>query len=289
MFKDWCDKHQQKWTALMNSEMRLQFLPEKLSDILIADFDKLVKWYYTYQNVKKELKQPNVIVSLFKYKGQNQSRISEFFMNHSEELEIGTCHYCDTAYINVYRTGKRNRNHFDIDHFLPKCMCPVTSLSLFNFVPSCPICNERLKGNQLLGRNENENIKLSPTSDSYEFSERVKIQIIPIEAYPSINYQDNPDMFKVLFHTDSKEYKKAINIFKLDERYDFHKGEALRLMDLLQDYPESHINMIAKVLGKEPSEVDEDIFGDIFVDKNRRTFAKLHNDIINQYNNKPHE
>lgn len=62
------------------------------------------------------------------------------------------------AYINVYtETGKGvAKRQFDIDHFLPKGKCPPVALSLFNFVPSCPVCNERIKREDLPYVNLNE-------------------------------------------------------------------------------------------------------------------------------------
>ena len=91
---------------------------------------------------------------------------------------------------------------------------------------------------------------------------------------------DNPDKFKIVFVTRSKEYENEIELFKLNERYDFHKCEALRLLDLKQDYPDSHIKMIAGLLDREEEYIQESIFGEHFVDDNRRVFAKLRRDLI---------
>lgn len=283
-FDSWCKRHRQEWYDLRNNIHSLQQFPNDLREILVADIDILVRWYYLYTKAEEEIQRwHNKIEGLFKYKGQNQSLISKFFVDHAEELELGICHYCETAYINVYRTGNRDYNHFDLDHFLPKTKCPITALSLFNFVPSCTICNERLKRNKVLGNNENETVMLSPTCEAYELDKVAKICVIPKEAYNSMSYSDNSDKFKIHFNTSSEIYKSAIDTFKLVERYEFHKCEALRLMDLLQDYPDSHIEMIAGVLGKSPNEVREDIFGEHFINQNRRVFAKLHRDIISQY------
>lgn len=282
-FQDWRDRYQLEWSNLRMDVSDLQVFPDLLSDILIAKIENLVNWYYQY--VRMNINEASVgrIKTIFKYKEQNQSRISEFFMDHNGELELGTCYYCETAYINSYLSGKRKRNHFDIDHFLPKSICPITALSLFNLVPSCPICNERLKRNNILGDTAEETTMHCPTSDIYDFEEQVSICVIPTEAYHSIHYSNNPDMYKIQFVTRSKEYEKEIKMFKLNDRYDFHKCEALRLMDLKQDYPDSHIRMIADLLDREKGYVKECIFGDHFVDEKRRVFAKLHRDILKDY------
>lgn len=279
-FQGWCHRHQPEWSNLRMDVPDLQVFPDLLSDILIAKVESLVNWYYQYTRMNINGATIDKVKTIFKYKGQNQSRISGFLMDHAEDLEIGICHYCETAYINSYQSGKRKRNHFDIDHFLPKSVCPVTALSLFNLVPSCPVCNERLKKNNILGDTAEETIMHCPTSDIYDFEEQVSICVIPTEAYHSIHYQDNPDKYKIQFITCSKDFDKEIRMFKLNERYDFHKCEALRLMDLKQDYPDSHIRMIADLLGREGVFIKESIFGEYFVDKNSRLFAKLHRDIL---------
>lgn len=279
--QNWRDKHQQEWSNLRMTVPDLQVFPDLLSEILIAKIETLVIWYYQYDSLNINDDAIDKIKTIFKYKGQNQSRISGFFMDLSEKIEIGTCHYCETAYINSYQSGKRKKNHFDIDHYLPKSVCPITALSLFNLVPSCPICNERLKKNRIMGNTVAETIKLCPTSESYNFDELVSVCVMPIEAYHSIHYQDNPEKFKVQFVSSSKEYEEEINVFKLNERYDFHKCEALRLMDMKQNYPDSNIEMIATILGKNKKMVHEDIFGNCFTEQNRRVFSKMYRDIIN--------
>ena len=35
-----------------------------------------------------------------------------------------------------------------MDHFYPKSLYPFLALSLYNFIPSCQICNSRFKGNK---------------------------------------------------------------------------------------------------------------------------------------------
>lgn len=280
VFQNWFTKYQPKWTELRNEAPCLQIFPNKLEDILTARIEEMADWYNNYIHITIDENHIGKIKTIFKYKGYCQSLISGFFTEHSEELNLGICHYCESAYVNSYQSGKLKRNHFDLDHFLPMCYSPITSLSLFNLVPSCPICNERLKRNKIMGNNICETIRLCPTSDKYDFDKQVRISVIPTEAYCSIHYMDNPDKFKIEFVTRSEEYKNEIDVFKLNDRYDFHKCEALRLLDLKQNYPESHIQMIAELLGRDKGSIKESIFAEHFTNDNRRVFAKLHRDIL---------
>lgn len=276
---------QEEWASLRGKTPGLSEFPVKLTDILISEFDQLAEWFDRYKDIKNDIKCQADLKRLFKYKGENQTKIAGFFMEHADALRISTCHYCDAAYINVYTNESGKRNHFDLDHFFPKSECPITALSLYNFVPSCPICNERLKRNNVLGRNKEEYLSHCPTSNKYYFDECVTIRIIPTEAYHNLHFQDHQDKFKVHFNTESKIYQNVIETFQLNERYNFHKFEALRLLDLMRDYPMSNIRMIARLLNRDASAVKEDLFQNEYLDINRRALGKLHRDIIKMYDN----
>ena len=59
-------------------------------------------------------------------------------------IGIRTCPYCNRNYITSYGKGKKSTA--DLDHFYQKKQYPLFALSLFNFIPSCQICNSRMKG-----------------------------------------------------------------------------------------------------------------------------------------------
>lgn len=67
-------------------------------------------------------------------------------------MKVPVCPYCNRQYITMYSTEiKKTRKSVslttaDLDHFYIKSEYPYLSLSLFNFIPSCQICNSRFKG-----------------------------------------------------------------------------------------------------------------------------------------------
>lgn len=63
-------------------------------------------------------------------------------------LGIQVCPYCNRQYITSWCNGKKTRTTADIDHFYPKEAYPLLALSLYNFIPSCHICNSRMKLNR---------------------------------------------------------------------------------------------------------------------------------------------
>ncbi len=184
--------------------------------------------------------------------------------------------------------SKLYRNHFDLDHFLPKSKCPLVGLSLYNFVPSCQVCNEKLKKDELLGKgDENHILKLSPTSDKYDFETEMKVVITPPPM--KLKVQNAPDKYHLAFKPDSSVYQEEVKLFHLDIRYDFHKGKAFRLYDLMSDYPQARIKMLWNDFNglKTEREIEEDIFGMHHLKANHCCFSKMLEDVYKQHRNEP--
>ena len=179
------------------------------------------------------------------------------------------------------------RNHFDLDHFLPKSECPLVGLSLMNFVPCCPICNEKLKRSDILG-GENEDDwarvlkKVSPTSNLYNFGIFSKFKLDD-HGYGWLRAQEHPEHYTLEFKsTDSDYQSEIIDEFHLEERYAYHKCEALRWHDLMNDYPDSRIKEMAEALKgyKTEEQLRNDIFQVGYYEKNVRCFDKLRRDML---------
>ena len=78
-------------------------------------------------------------------------------------LGISVCPYCNRAYVNTYCT-ETGKTRPDLDHFLPKSKYPYLSMSIYNLVPSCNVCNSSLKGQ----RDFNFDEYISPYDNSME-------------------------------------------------------------------------------------------------------------------------
>ena len=178
---------------------------------------------------------------------------------------------------------EQSKNHFDLDHFLDKESCPIIGLSLFNFVPSCQVCNEKLKRSKVLGNTVDELCKCSPTCEEYRFNEEVKITLntplIPLskeaaQRLTSLQFECRK----------GSAYENEIKVFRLNQRYNFHKEEALRMIGLKNRYSDSKIAEIAKLIydGTEKAEqqVKEDLLGVEFKNTHHRCFRKMYNDLL---------
>ena len=176
------------------------------------------------------------------------------------------------------------KNHFDLDHFLDKESCPLLALSLFNFVPSCQVCNEKLKRSKILGSTVAEMRQLSPTSSQYTFEEDVKIQIHFKTGVPPLVFSKHSNLSRLVFDCSKNTlYEKEIALFKLNQRYDFHKLEALRIMDLKKKYNALKLKDLSHILYDDynhSDEILEDILPVQFKRKNHRCFSKMYSDIL---------
>ena len=178
-------------------------------------------------------------------------------------------------------------NHFDLDHELDKASCPLLALSLYNFVPSCPTCNQKLKRSATIGSkiDKKELIKLSPTSDKYDFDKNVLFYITP-KRMSTFGFLRNLEEYRIDMKCHDKSFEKSIGLFRLKQRYNYHKVFALRLLDLKERYSPGSIKMISNLLQGSCSEkyteeqIREDIFGEEYSKVGHRAFDKLRKDIL---------
>lgn len=267
-----------KWKNWKRKYGCIRALNNSVADLLTMDFEDLTLFYEAFLRVcSKKIftsKSLHDLQDIFKYTNKYDSKISAFFKRHADELKIYTCHYCDMAYINVYTENGKSvaKSQFDIDHFLPKGKCPPVALSLFNFVPSCPVCNERIKREGLPNVNLNDLKFLSPSSFAFDLHKRIKVKLGHLTS-PRKDF---------IYFVAKYPYDRYVDFFHLQERYDYHKIEALRLEKLKKNYSRTQILQIAKCLHRSEKEVKEDIFNQRYMQNNHRCFAKFTIDILNR-------
>lgn len=215
----------------------------------------------------KSLRTPNKIVAL--QPNLDKATFNSLFSRSSNKF--------DTIF------PEKDLNHFDLDHVLDKGSCPLVALSLMNFVPSCPVCNERLKHSHVLGVKGLPYEKLSPTSPKFDFDGNAKFLIIPKSTrFTNINKTKHPDLYDLKLDV-SPDYVPYARIFKLQDRYQYHKLFALHWSDLKFRYNWNRLSMMANAI-HDPSFTAKRIHDDIFqkeLDKDGKScFGKLKRDIL---------
>jgi len=210
-------------------DLNNQLMPHFISEYNDDELDDYVKAKHTpnqyksasqVQLINKYKPKLDILFEAFDYKhtiSQNKS------LSYLITKNIGgnTCVYCNRQYtFNIEKEGGRNDdNRFarpDLDHWFPESIYPLLSLSLYNLIPSCSVCNSSAKGDTIF--------RLSTHVHPYittSYSPTWKFDYVDTGG----NYEVRLDKL-----TDAKEVATAAAFF-LKEAYQCHSE--LELKDLI--------------------------------------------------------
>ena len=262
-FEEYYNKHYKK------------ILIYELKEILCGNFEKLIE-------IKNKLvkKDDNKIKSFFNYDkakstkfipliSKLQPKISNFFQ---ENIEVHTCYYCNIDFINTFKKNNETKNAFTLDHVLEKADYPFLALSLYNLVPSCYVCNSKVKDSKILFD------EFSPTNKDFDFNERVKFKSFISNV--NLQIEKEQDFYIKLIENYSNKYDEYIKSLNLNDRYDYHKYKVLEMIQKRKEYPDSRIKELSDLTKKTQEEIKQDLFG-IYTseDLHKRPLSKLIKDI----------
>ena len=128
---------------------------------------------------------------------------------------------------------------------------------------------------------------MSPTSESYNFDGNVTFFVIPRIA-STFGFLKKQNKYRIDIACQDAAFEKAVDLFRLKQRYNHHKVFALRLLDLKERYSTGSIKMISNLLQKKSrfpnryteQQIYEDIFGEEYSKVGYRCFDKLRRDIL---------
>lgn len=138
-----------------------RFIRIKLHDLLTADVVRLKAWADFFDtrcpNRFREKKGNNwnetdlckVLLEVFNYSKFRYSVLVEV----AKQLNVKSCPYCNMHYtLYAYEPNKRSGKKmakFQFDHFFDKAQYPMLSMSFYNLIPSCGVCNQGKSTGQL--------------------------------------------------------------------------------------------------------------------------------------------
>ena len=235
-----------------------------LKTLLCSTFDELIKITLP-SDIKRDIEE------IFNYQRKYQKHISDIFKEH---LDIHTCYYCNIEFINVFKTTNKNyKSGYTLDHVKSKSQYPHLALSLYNLIPSCYVCNSKLKSDSDIG-------DVSPTSAVFDFDEKVKFKTFMQNENLQIDLEKDFDLF--LKEDFSDTYNKYIEAFELEGRYEYYKYKVIEMINKRKEYPDSRIKELAKLTEQTEEDVKQDLFGKyLFYDDSlhKRPLSKLIKDI----------
>lgn len=309
----------------IRKQFKISFFPSdidsllKLSPMNISRIFIYSKYNTTFKNAIENLFVEN-IPALDKHKNQKKDetgsplykddnliayekfddKIIEFFVNNScnDIPSIKTCFYCNMAYINNFIFDikiMKYKQSFDLDHFIAKDICSLFSLCVYNFVPSCQLCNERIKHNDITFDEIKDNYfaleKLFPSSPNYKYDKSLKFRIEhETKKIPSSYLGDN-SKFHIVFdnslNNESILYEQQeAEPFHILDRYTPHKIEFLTYMEKHIKYPPDYFISYEKMFSKNKQATDElkeAIFDIELRDKHNLIFKKIYKDLDDMF------
>lgn len=193
--------------------------------------------------------------------------------------KVTVCPYCNRQYISYYKKG--NATTADLDHFYPKKKFPLFALSLYNFIPSCQVCNQRFK------RDKMKNI-LYPFRAG--FGDDAKFTIKMNEKTTLNTLLHNNTDFDLLISVQESslirdEIENSKELFNLEEIYEHHKSYVQELLIKDYIYSDTYLRMMKKTLKKMPiseKQLNAFLYNFTYDDKEdkNRILEKLTKDIL---------
>lgn len=188
---------------------------DNVRKIIIGDINELNKIIQIIGKIKKS-DFPEVYKCFEKEYSKFTGR--NFGKNWSKQIGVKVCPYCNRSYIFTLSKGTRPQ----YDHFFPKSLYPYLSVSLYNLIPCCPICNNSKtakdvyqKGNRILYPFEDEY--------GYDISFRLKIE----DEFALIGMADDFTLKVESNDNVDAELKQKVNYtvekLHIEELYNLHK------------------------------------------------------------------
>ncbi|MEI5925975.1 hypothetical protein ACK3XG_13675 [Bacillus sp. TD10] len=212
-------------------------------------------------------------------------------IEYVETFDLNVCPYCNAQFIITIKSDnqeerknkeitklddKRRGTSPELDHFLPKHKYPLFSMSAYNLVPSCKICNQSLKGDIDFNYDEFYSPFEQGIEDSFHFYRRLinqedtlqKTNVIK-KINGNISPQDIPDYVSAILgiagdFTISIKFQERINntekqnellkkkvannvkYLRLEDVYSFHKLYLQKILLQSQVYNELYKDQLEK-------------------------------------------
>ncbi|TCI62859.1 hypothetical protein [Exiguobacterium sp. SH0S2] len=261
--KELVEKYQNQWLYNILSEHK--------------DFYKnKTKYLQFISEIKKKLKLLHSLID----KSINYSMISSQKRHeilYSFKVEV--CPYCNRNFISNYEKEGKSKTTSDLDHFYPKKDFKLLSLSLYNFVPSCQICNSRFKlakGIEII----------NPYNQKIDYKKMRFCTTLNKDSTLDIFFNQSTN-FEIKLICEDEIYNDHALLFELEKLYNCHKifvSEILYKKEAYNNAYKDSFNELFKNMNL--SEIDKNrlLYG-TELDENlfyKRPLSKLVYDIVQE-------
>lgn len=177
-----------------------------------------------------------------------------------------------------------------MDHFYPKSLYPFLALSLYNFIPSCQVCNSRFKGYKDKG------VSVYPYKESFD-ELGVKFKTSKEVIYEILGEKDSDFSIEIdCKNIEDKEkenkVRKSIDNLGLDRVYEKSHNQYIQdLLYTVEKYPENYLEACGEMFENKKGKKEQlkGYFKDIVKEpyrkriENGEPLAKLTKDILEEF------
>lgn len=210
-----------------------------MSDALLKDYinnhglydlgSEDLKQFEKYNKNQKDISSSKSLWGrIFDYDNISRREIKKglTFRNYLMNLiNLDVCPYCNRLYITKWKDSSGNfKSTADLDHFFIKKDYPIFALSFFNFIPSCSVCNSRMKGDCFLSKDKHHTPPLYPGKAGFGNEAYFSVEKSAKDILDFIFEKKDLEIdFTVNSSNYEKEIKQSIELFHLKEVYNSHK------------------------------------------------------------------
>ena len=219
----------------------LQEITNNIHSILLLSPVELEKWAVKidneYPNVFSKRSANNRIVSTelgkqvlkaFNYDNYRKNKLVDL----AKKLNVKSCPYCNMHYTLYAEEGATRTDQlarFQFDHFFSKNKYPMLSMSLYNLIPSCALCNQ--------GKSD-KRLPLSFHPYYSDICKQFKFELDnPIGLYSGQKISDHIDVNIVATSFNQSEVDEFAQTFHLKALYQRHGDIAQEIFDKAYEYP----------------------------------------------------
>lgn len=220
----------------------------------IADFFKEFKTIINYEILKDD------------------NHYNSYTLTHN--LGIRTCVYCNRVYTLTKRKISKGRlMNPQLNHWFPQSKFHLLQISFFNLVPSCEICNSRVKS--------------STQFNLIEHFHPYRIADEEEKIYFNYNFGVK-DKYRVFFSSKSdSKIKRTSEEMYIDQMYDAHQYELEDLIKMKQAYSTEYLLKLKSSFpdaNLTDNEMYRFVFGTELDEKNfhKRPMSKFKHDILKE-------
>ena len=289
-----CTEHYNNLEKLLKKRINNSSFANYQKTYLINNLDNIITnkpkdleilWIDFKANFNYNKKHKARLISIFNYKSfSDKPKNSKYCLyNLADKLNINTCVYCNRQYTNTIEevkiTGTKYITRPQFDHFLCQKEFPLFSLSFYNLIPSCYICNATLKLDKVFSCKTHFHPYIKGFNKVVTFNYQPK----NTGAILGLN---NDLIFK--FDKTSQIANKNISVFQLKSIYKHsHQDYASEILYKIFKNNYTYLNSIRKTF--HGTETIDDFYRIVFAnyydekDFNKRPLSKLTRDIFDKY------